>query len=104
MARGPRFRGDERPNNAGRFLAMCVLVVIISAGLRIERGNEIGERRTKPAEHLFKNMIAADTQTVPGDLHFGMAVAEMPGDACQLLRACRCNLDKILGFAGHTDQ
>ena len=56
MALGPRFCGDERPSNAGRFLAMCVLVVIISAGLRIERGNEIGERRTKPAEQAFEEL------------------------------------------------
>src|SRR4029077_1257609 len=80
-ARGPRFCSETRRSNATRFLPMAVPVMIVGAAFRIERRDDVGQRRAKPTQHLFKDVIAADAQTVFRHLHLGMAVAEMPGDA-----------------------
>ena len=82
---------------------MAVSVMIVGAGFRIERCDDVAQRRAKPAQHLFKDMIAADAQTMVHHLHLGVPIAEMPGDPPNIVPA-RSNLDEILGFAGHAHE
>src|SRR5712691_10252014 len=77
-----------------RLVAMIVAVVmpaivimaVISAALGLERRLDGGELRTEPKEHLLKHMIAADAQAITGHLHLRVPVAEVPGEARQLVR------------------
>src|SRR5262245_12519671 len=44
-------------------------------------------------------MVAADAELVAGDLDVGMAVAEMPGEACEFLRIGGGDFDQLLRLA-----
>ncbi len=64
-------------------------VLSVSAGLGIERRFDFGERRSKSLQHRFQHMIAPDAQSVIDDLDVGVAIAKMPGEACELLWSSR---------------
>src|SRR5262249_52975880 len=102
-ARGPRFCSETRRRSAARFLPMTVSVVIVGAGFRVERRDDVGQCRAKPAQHLSNYVIAADAQTMLNDLYLGVPIAEVPSDPPNIMAACG-NLDEVLGFAGHAHE
>jgi hypothetical protein len=68
---------------------------------RIERRFDGVERGAEPAQHILQHVIAPDAQPVADDLHIGVAVAEMPGEAHGVERAGRRDFDELLGLARH---
>ena len=78
-------RGDKYRSNADRLLAMGVFVVAVSASLGIKRSIEVGQGGTEPAQHAFQDVVTANTQRISSDLHFGMTIAEMPGDTREVM-------------------
>jgi hypothetical protein len=76
----------------GVIMAMIVIMLmgVRHGRLRLERRLNMRHSRTEPPQHVFKNMIAPDTNTITGNLHIGVAISEMPGDANELARrGCR---------------
>ena len=65
----------------------------IGADLRVERRIEPGDTAAQPLDHRRDHMIGAQAQPVLYHLQRQMAVAEMPGDAEQIDRAVRSDLD-----------
>ena len=58
----------------------------IGAAFGIERRLDLDHPRAQPAHHRLDYMISPDAQALGHDLGRQMAVAEMPGDADQMLR------------------
>src|SRR5215472_1034266 len=82
-------------------LMVVVVCVSISAMLRIERRLDRGEPRAEAAQHVFQHAIAPDAQRVADNLHLGVAIADVPGEPDELLRACGGDLEQRLRLAGH---
>ena len=59
----------------------------VRARLRIERRFDRRQLRAEPAQHLFQHVIAADAELVADDLHVGVAVADVPGEPHEFVRA-----------------
>jgi len=92
---------------SGPIIVMMMIVVMVgmlavrvSSLLGVERRLDRRELRTEPTQHVLEHMVAADAQPVAHHLHVGMAVADMPGEARQLMRARRRRLNERLGLAG----
>jgi mannose-6-phosphate isomerase-like protein (cupin superfamily) len=68
------------------------------AWLRIERCFSRRHLRAKARHHLLQHMIAPDAEPVAGNLHIGVAVAEMPGEPHQFERRARRDLGERLGL------
>src|SRR5713101_3022371 len=58
----------------------------IGAAFGIERRLDLDHARAEPLHHRLDDVIAPDPQTLGHDLRRQMAVAEMPGDANQMVR------------------
>src|SRR5215831_12868200 len=80
---------------------MVMMMVPIGTLLRIERRLDRGDLRAKPAQHLLQHVIAADAQLVADDLHVGVAVADVPSEARQLMRAHGSDLNQQLRLPGN---
>src|SRR5262245_53771724 len=74
----------------------------IGAGLRIEWSFHAHGPRAEPAQHFLKHMIVADTQARTEDLHVGMTVAEVPGEAREVPLALGDDFEQRLGLANYT--
>src|SRR6516225_11041906 len=77
-------------------LMVVVVCVSISAMLRVERRLDRGEPRAEAAQHVFQHAIAPDAQRVAHHLHLGVAIADVPGESGELLRACGRDLEQRL--------
>ena len=64
----------------------CMGVAGIGAAFGIERRFDLDEARAQPSDHCLDHMIAADAQSSGRDLGRQMPIAEMPGEADQMLR------------------
>src|SRR5712671_6958543 len=73
----------------------------IGAGFRIEWRVDAADLRAEPRHHVDDHLVPADAQTRAGDLYRQMAIAEMPGDACELRAVAADDLGERLG--GGTD-
>src|ERR1700681_564957 len=76
----------------------------IGAALGIERCLDLDHARAQTFDHRLDDVVAPYPQALRGDLRRQMAVAEMPGDAHQMLRIGSANLDQRLGCGDHLDQ
>ncbi|HKD77764.1 MAG TPA: hypothetical protein VKB76_19825, partial [Ktedonobacterales bacterium] len=76
----------------------------IGAAFGIERRLDLDHARPQPLHHRLDHVIPADAQALRHDLGRQMAVAEMPGDADQMMRIGALDLDQRLGCGHHLDQ
>jgi len=76
----------------------------IGAAFRIERSFDLDEARAQTSHHRLDHMVAADAQSPRGDLGRQMPVAEMPGEANQMLRIASPDFKERLGRCHHLDQ
>lgn len=68
----------------------------IGAAFGIERRLDLDDARPQPLHHRLDDVIAPDSQAFWHDLGRQMAVAEMPGDANQMLRIGPSNFQQRL--------
>jgi hypothetical protein len=76
----------------------------IGAAFGIERRLDLDHARAQPPDHRLDNVVAADPQALWHDLGRQMAVAEMPGDADQMMRVGAPDLGQRLGRSHYFDQ
>jgi hypothetical protein len=69
----------------------------------IERRLNEGDPRAKTTHHVLNHVIAADAQFRPHNLGRQMAVAEMPGNANEVIGVPRPDLGQRLGARNHQD-
>jgi hypothetical protein len=69
----------------------------IGADFGIKGGLEPRYPAAEPYNHLGGNMIGQNAQPITGDLQRQMPVAQMPGDAQQIRRISRLNIEDRLG-------
>jgi hypothetical protein len=81
--------------------ARGVRVARIGAAFRVERSFDLGEARAQPPHHFLDDMIAPDAQATSGDLRRQVAIAQMPGQADQMLRVVATDLHQW--FRGRDD-
>src|SRR5262245_8612856 len=98
--RGPRVPCLVRRRE--RLVFMVVVVCVpISTMFRVEWRLDRGEPRAQAAQHLFQHAVAPDAQPVAYHLHLSVAIADVPGEARELVRACGRDLEERLRLAGH---
>jgi hypothetical protein len=68
----------------------------IRAALRIKRRLNLDQPGTQPLDHRFDHVVAPNAQSFGHDLGRQVTVAEMPGDANQMLRVLAPDFDKRL--------
>ena len=76
-------------------------MVPIGTMLRIERRFDRGELRAETAQHVLQHMVTANAQLAADNLHVGVAIADVPGEPGEIMRARRRDLDQRLGLAGN---
>src|SRR5262245_51343914 len=82
--RGPRVPCLVRRRE--RLVLMVVVVCVpISTMFRVEWRLDRGEPRAQAAQHLFQHAVAPDAQPVAYHLHLGVAIADVPGEARELV-------------------
>ena len=96
------------------FVVMTVFVImlamrmrlggLIGAALRLERRLHHFDRGAEAARHLLQHGIAGDADAVGEQLGRDMAVAEMPGEARQMMRVARDDLRHRLLGGDHRDR
>src|SRR4051812_34866342 len=69
-----------------RMIMRRMAAVGVGAAFRVERRLDLDDAGAQPSHHGFDHMIAPDAQAFGHDLRRQMTVAEMPGDANQMLR------------------
>jgi hypothetical protein len=88
----------------GMACGMRVAFVIIGAALGIERRFDFDHPRTQPRHHFLDHMVTPDAKRLGQNLRRQMAVAEMPGDANQMLRILAADFRQALRRCDHLDQ
>ena len=76
--------------------------VAVGAAFRIERGDERRHPAAEPGHQILDHVIAANAQGAGQKLGRQVAIAEMPGDAQQVVGRLRLDVDEIL--AGGEDR
>src|SRR5689334_22838017 len=81
-------------------MPMAVLMImsatLIGAAFGIERRLDLDHAGAEPSDHGLDDMIAPDAQALAGNLRRQMTIAEMPGNAHQMLRITPADLDQRL--------
>jgi hypothetical protein len=95
-------RGMTMPRMIMRII--CVRVVGIGAAFGIERRFDLDQARAQPSQHRLDHMIAADAQSPLRDLGRQVPIAEVPGEANQMLQIAPPDFQKRLGCRDHLDQ
>jgi hypothetical protein len=72
-----------------------------SADVRFKGGLRVGHEPTETDHHIFKHMIAADTQLIIEDLHVRMPIPQMPGQAEEIKRIPALDLGEGFDTAAH---
>src|SRR5262245_24191165 len=75
----------------------------IGAGFRIEGRLAAGDPAAERRHHLGNDMILADSQALPHDLHRQMTVAEMPSDPQKARPICGLDVEDRLGCSVDPD-
>src|SRR6266513_5327891 len=76
---------------------------MIRAGFRVEGRLQMDDLATKAGYHLRNHAIGADAQSLAGDLHRQMPIAEVPGDPQQIWVARGDDLKQRLGSSANTN-
>lgn len=92
-------------------MTVIMMAVIMMRVLRLRVGPAFGiksrfDRADLPAEplhHRLDHVIGPNAQALPHHLNREVTVSEMPGEAQQMFRACRADLNEFLGGAHHLD-
>jgi hypothetical protein len=88
-------------------MLVAVMAVIVAAGIgaanRIERRQQLVDRRAEPFQHLFDDMVAQDENAVRADRRREMPVADMPGEFGQMHHIARHDLVDLLVGCGNLD-
>jgi hypothetical protein len=85
-------------------MLMPLAAAFVSAAFGIERRLDLDDARAQPLHHRLDHMIAADAQSPLRDLGRQVSVAEVPGEADQMLRVARPDFQERLGRRHHFDQ
>jgi len=83
---------------------ICVRVAGIGAAFGIERRFDLDQARAQPSQHRLDHMIAADAQSPLRDLGRQVSIAEVPGEAHQMLRIAPPDFQQRLGRRHHLDK
>src|ERR1700676_954682 len=86
------------------FRRMRMAAAGIGAAFGIERRLDLDDAGAEALYHRLDDVIAPDPQALRHDLGRQMAVAEMPGEANQMLRIAAPDLDQRLRWRDHLDQ
>src|ERR1700751_2544025 len=62
-------------------LLVAMIMVTVSAALRLKTGLHVCEIRSKAVKHILNHMIWPNTKNVVSDFCWQMTVSEMPRDA-----------------------
>src|SRR5215831_17718930 len=84
-------------------MMVVVLMAVIGSPLGLERGVDPREISAKPAEHVLDHVVGPNSKDLIADFSRQMSVAEMPGQACKLIRIVMPNLDHELGRRPHLE-
>lgn len=87
-------------------MIMAVLMIIgvpVRAAFGLEHRADRFERGAEAAQHVLQDMIAADAQGVPDDLHLGVPIAGMPSEPRQRGRIGCGYFDQRLRLPVDTD-
>jgi hypothetical protein len=79
---------------------MCILMPR-PADLWLEGGLYVGHEPAETGYHLFKHMIAADTQLVAENLHVRVPIAQVPGQAEEIKCVSAFDLGERFNTAAH---
>lgn len=85
-------------------VAVRVAGIGVSAAFGIERRLDLDHARAEAFHHGLDDVVAADAQSFGHDLRRQMAIAEMPGDADEVMRIAAADLEQRLGRRNHFDQ
>lgn len=78
--------------------------MIIGAALGLEGTCHLGDRTALTADHLGEHVIVLDVKSISGDLGWGVAVADMPGDAHQAQRVLGPDFKQRFGCGVNGDE
>jgi mannose-6-phosphate isomerase-like protein (cupin superfamily) len=81
-------------------MVVLVSMMVRRARLWIERRVDGRHSCAKTRHHLLQHMIAPDADAVAGDLHIGVAVAEVPSEPNEFKRRPRRDFGERLGLSG----
>jgi hypothetical protein len=84
-------------------MMMVAVVLLVGATLGIKRRFDRGEPRTEAAQHIFDHMIAPDAQPLADDLDVDMTIADMPGEAREIVGVGSGDFNERLRPADHAD-
>ena len=101
-ARGGRCGRAGRRHHGRDVVIMIGVAVGIGAAFGVEGGVDVRHDRAEMADHVLDDRIVADAQAVAEELGRQMAVAEVPGDAEQVVGRRRGDLGERLGAAAST--
>lgn len=84
--------------------SMRMAIAGIGTALGIEWRFDLDNARAQPLHHILDDMIAADSQRASHDLRRQMAIAEMPGNANEVVRVVAADFHEVLGRGDDLDQ
>src|SRR5436309_3261295 len=87
-----------------RIALRVTMAAAIGAALGIERRLDLDHPGAEPFDHRFDDVVAPDPQASGHDLRQQMTVAEMPGEANQMLWIGAPDLRQRLRRSDHLDQ
>jgi hypothetical protein len=67
-------------------IMMMVPVSAIGAPFRLKRGMHLCKIRSETSEHMLDDMVWANAKDVVSNFRRQMAISQMPGKACKLVR------------------
>jgi hypothetical protein len=104
MMTGMIMRGVVMNVVMGVACGIRVALAVIGATFRIKRRFDFDDPRSQPLRHFLDHVVAPDAQRFGRNLCRQVTVAEMPGDADQMLRIGATDLQERLGRRNHLDQ
>ena len=84
-------------------MVMMAVVMLVGATLGIKRRFDRFKPCTKAAQHIFDHMIAPDAQPLADDLHVDVTVADVPGEAREIVGVGSGDFNERLRPADDTD-
>jgi hypothetical protein len=78
---------------------VMVFAVPIRTTLWVERRLDANKSGAETAQHVLQHVIAADAQPLAHHLHLDVAIADVPGETRELMRALRGDLNERFRLA-----
>jgi hypothetical protein len=85
-------------------VVMPVAVAVIGAAFGIERRLDLDDPRAETFHHFLDHVVATDAQRLGRNLRRQVAIAEVPGDANQVLWIGAADFEQRLRRCDHFDQ